>query len=102
MKLSIVILPILATITLAMPEPKAIADPLPEASPGEVIAMKVCRRVLACGDRKGVCVDTSKPNACVGGQLFKSDCGSEGYCCILEVSISFPFRGYNHTAHYTH
>jgi hypothetical protein len=90
------LLPLLFTATLVfanpnpMPNPNPFAEPVSEAH--NLIKRKVCTRKLACGDRKGVCVDTSKASACVGGDLYKADCGSEGasyYCCLTGVSTDF-------------
>lgn len=83
---------LLITLSTSTAIPNPFADPITPAnldSSHHLVARKVCTRKLVCGNRKGACVDTSKANACVGGQIYKADCGSEGaswYCCITGVS----------------
>lgn len=80
--LTIFVLIIPAIYAAAVPEPA----PEPVAEPdNNIVRRQVCTRKLALWpDKKGVCVDVTKPDACVGGELYKANCGpNPWYCCIL-------------------
>lgn len=79
--LTIFLLVIPAIYAAAVPEPAA--DPKPEPD-NNLVRRQICTHKLRFRfDKKGVCVDTTKPEACIGGELYKANCGPDPwFCCI--------------------
>jgi hypothetical protein len=75
--ITIVLLVIPAIYAAAVPEPAAEPD-------SNLVRRQTCTRKLKhWPDKKGVCVDTTKRNACIGGELYKANCGPDPwFCCI--------------------